>query len=114
MLTKAFEHFFKDHITNGRKNLKRMSARETSRTIRPDFTSNLVCGLTFGTPKVYIVPYGKINHRLVNLNFNFDAKSGQRCRIKIQSETFFLYTTRNNETNRNLPSLPQRCNINAV
>ena len=30
--------------------------------LRLDFTSKLVHGLAFGTPKFYIAPYGKINH----------------------------------------------------
>ena len=32
--------------------------------------SNLVCGLAFGTPNFYIVLYGKMNHKLVNLSYN--------------------------------------------
>ena len=43
---------------------------------RLDFTSKLVYGLTFGTPKFYIAPYDKINHGLVNLSSNCDVKSG--------------------------------------
>ena len=46
--------------------------------LRPDFTSNLVQGLAFGTPKFYIAPYGKINHELVNLRYTCDVKSGLR------------------------------------
>ena len=38
--------------------------------------SNLVHGLAFGIPKFYIVPYGKINCRFVNLSHNCDVKSG--------------------------------------
>ena len=45
-------------------------------TLRPDFTSQLVYGLALGTPKLYNTPYGKINHGLVNLSYNCDAKSG--------------------------------------
>ena len=45
-------------------------------SLRPDFTSNLVHELPFGTPKFYIVPYGKIDHGLFNLSFNCDVKSG--------------------------------------
>ena len=44
-------------------------------TLRPDFTSNLVHGLAFGTPKFYIAPYGKIKQRLVNMSSNCDVKS---------------------------------------
>ena len=44
-------------------------------TLRPDFTSNLVHRLAFGTPKFYIAPSGKINHKLVNLSSNCDVKS---------------------------------------
>ena len=36
-------------------------------TFRPDFTSKLVHGFAFGTPRFYLAPYGKINHGLVNL-----------------------------------------------
>ena len=36
---------------------------------RPDFTSNLVHGSAFGTPKFYIALYGKIYHVLVNLSY---------------------------------------------
>ena len=46
--------------------------------LRPDFTSNIVHGLAFGTPKNYIAPYDKINHGLVNLSCNCDVKSGIR------------------------------------
>ena len=45
-------------------------------TLRPDFTSKLVHVLTFGTPKVYIAPYDKIKHELVNLSSNCNVKSG--------------------------------------
>ena len=37
-------------------------------TLRLDFTVKLVRGLSFGTPKFYIAPYGKINHGLVKLS----------------------------------------------
>ena len=54
--------------------------------LRPDFTSNLLQGLAFGTPKFYIAPYGKINHGLVNLSSNCDMKSGLRsvAQLKIK------------------------------
>ena len=45
-------------------------------SIRPDFTSQLVHVLAFGTPKFYIAPYDKIKHELVNLSSNCDVKSG--------------------------------------
>ena len=48
----------------------------TFQGLRPDFTSKLVHRLAFGTPKFYIAPYDKINHRLVNLGCNCDVKSG--------------------------------------
>ena len=48
------------------------------KTLRPDFTSKLEHGLTFGTPKFYIAPCDKINHRLVNLSCSCDVKSGLR------------------------------------
>ena len=44
--------------------------------LRPDCTSKLVHGLAFGTTKIYIAPYGKMNHGLVNLSYNYDVKSG--------------------------------------
>ena len=46
--------------------------------LRPDFTSKLVHGLAFGTPKFYIAPYDKINHELVNLSYKCDVKSDLR------------------------------------
>ena len=45
-------------------------------TLRPDFMSNLVRALAFGTPKFYIAPYGKINNELFNLSSTCDVKSG--------------------------------------
>ena len=48
-----------------------------SEGFRPDFTSKLVHGLVFRTPKFSIVPYDKIN-RLLNLSYNCDVKSGLR------------------------------------
>ena len=45
---------------------------------RPEFTSVLLHGLAFGTPKYYIAPYGKTNHGLVNLSYTCDMKSAQR------------------------------------
>ena len=45
-------------------------------TLKSDFTSNLVYELAFGTPKFFIAPYGKINHRFVNLSCNCDVKLG--------------------------------------
>ena len=47
-------------------------------SFRPDFTSKLEYRLAFGTPKIYIAPYDKINRGLVNLNHNCDAKLGLR------------------------------------
>ena len=38
--------------------------------------SNLVHRLALGTLKVYIVPYGKVSHQLVNLSYDCDMKSG--------------------------------------
>ena len=48
------------------------------KTLRPDFTSKLVHGLAFGTPKFYIAPNDKIHHGLVNLSCKCDVKSGLR------------------------------------
>ena len=44
-------------------------------SFRPDFTSNLIHGSAFGTPKLYIAPYDKINHGLVFPSSNCDMKS---------------------------------------
>ena len=45
--------------------------------------SMLVHGLAFGTPKFYIAPYDKINHRLVDLSCNCDVKTGLKlCKDK--------------------------------
>ena len=49
----------------------------TTTTCWPDFTSKLVHGLAFGTPKFYIAPYDKINHELANLCYIYDVKSGR-------------------------------------
>ena len=38
--------------------------------------SKIEHGLAFGTSKLYIAPYDKINHALVNLSCNCDVKSG--------------------------------------
>ena len=46
------------------------------RCLRPDFSSNLVHGLAFGTPKLYIAPCGKTNHELISLSYYCDVKSG--------------------------------------
>ena len=53
------------------------TSRAESR-LRPDFTSQLVHELAFGTPKFYIALYDKINHGVVNLSSNCDVKSGLR------------------------------------
>lgn len=37
--------------------------------------SDLVHRLALETPEFYISPFGKINHRLVNLSYNFEVKS---------------------------------------
>ena len=50
--------------------------------LRPDFTSNLLHGLAFGTQKICIAPYGKINHGLVNMSSNCGVKSGLRIHHK--------------------------------
>ena len=42
--------------------------------------SKLVHVLAFGTPKFY-APYDKIKHKLVNLSFNCDVKSGLRVNL---------------------------------
>ena len=44
--------------------------------------SDLVHRLALETPEFYISPFGKINHRLVNLSYNCDVKSGLRFRTK--------------------------------
>ena len=65
----------KKPFQNGLCSLRKESA------LRPDFTSNLVRELAFGTPKFYIAPYDKINHGLVNMSSNCDVKSGLRGAI---------------------------------
>ena len=65
-------------------------------SLRPDFTSKLVHVLAFGTPKVYIAPYDKIKHQLVNLSSNCDVKSGLRpdftsqLELRLTSSCFIL------------------------
>ena len=49
-------------------------------SLKTDFTSKLVHELEFGTPKCFIVPYGKTKHELVKLSYNCDVKSGLRGR----------------------------------
>ena len=59
--------------------------------LRPDFKSNLVYGSAFGTPKVYMAPYGKINHRLVNhQSYNSDMKLGLRVNLIFTSRICLL------------------------
>ena len=50
-------------------------------SFRPNLMPKLVHGLAFGTPKFYIAPYDKINHRLVNLSCKCDVKSGLKGRF---------------------------------
>ena len=51
--------------------------------------SKSVHGLGFGTPKIYIAPYSKINQGIVNLSYNCDVNSGLRVRLSItQMATF--------------------------
>ena len=57
---------------------KQQQKHISRRVLRPDFTSNLVHGLAFGTPKFYIATYGKIYRGFVNLSYNCDVKSGLR------------------------------------
>ena len=52
-------------------------------TLRPDFMLKLVHGLAFGTHKFYIAPYGNINHRLINLRYNYDMKLGLSVSCKL-------------------------------
>ena len=44
--------------------------------ILAQFHWNLVHRLAFGTPKIYIAPFGKTKHELVDLSSNYDVKSG--------------------------------------
>ena len=62
-----------DKIHHGLVNLSYNS--DVKSDLRPDFTSKLVHGLAFGTPKFYIAPYYKINRGVVNLSSNFNVKS---------------------------------------
>ena len=55
-----------------------------SGALRPDFTSNLVHGLAFRTPKFYIVPYSKIKQEFINLSYNCDVKLGLRAFFEYQ------------------------------
>ena len=53
--------------------------------LRPDFTSKLVRGLAFGTPKFYIAPYDRINHGFVNVSSNCDVKSGLKVALTVSA-----------------------------
>ena len=76
----VFLLFFASHL-NGDKLLMKQDKLHLTYffPLRPDFTSNLVHGLAFRTPKFYIAPYGKINH---GLSCNCDMKSGLRVHRK--------------------------------
>ena len=80
-----------DKYTTGGTKVKKIRGRENisigtwnMRTLRADFTSKLVHGLAFGTPKFYIATYGKLNHGLVNQSSNCDVKSGLRPAGKLE------------------------------
>ena len=77
------------------------------KTLRPDFTSNLVRALAFGAPKFYIAPYDKINHGLVNVSSNCDVKSGlsifHGCIVWIE-KTVTRVTDRHHEACRVMPN----------
>ena len=61
--------------------------------LRPDFTSNLVCGLAFRTPKIYIAPHSKINLELVNLGYNCDVESGPSgSGEEVESNPFAIFS----------------------
>ena len=53
----------------------------TIMSFRPNSMSNLVHRLAFRTTKSYIVLYGKINHRFVNLSCTCDMTPGHRLLI---------------------------------
>ena len=72
----GFLLFFMLSVLSVCRNCQFLSQNLELAILRPDFTSKLVHGLAFGTLKIYIAPYGKINHRLVNLSYNCDVKSG--------------------------------------
>ena len=51
---------------------------------------NLVHGfIAFGTPKVYIASYGKLNHQLVNMSSNCDLRSG--LNLTSLAKVFIMY-----------------------
>ena len=80
-----------------------MNTVPESLILRPGFTSNLVHELAFGTSKFYIAPYGKINHRVVNLSYNCDMKLGLRVpKINISE---FANCVDPNEVTHNVYSL---------
>ena len=61
-------------------------------SLKTDFTSKLVHELEFGTPKCFIVPYGKTKHELVKLSYNCDVKSGLRGR-SFKYKTFVNFSS---------------------
>ena len=63
-----------DHIAS----MLKLCCSNARDILRPNFTSDSVHGLAFGTPKCYIAPYGEIKHGLVSLSSNYDVKSGLR------------------------------------
>ena len=67
--------------------------------LRPDFTSNLVHELAFGTPKFYIAPCGKIKHELVNLSSKCDVKSGLRAKMAKKGKSVNTGKHRESSTN---------------
>ena len=87
------------------------------KTLRPDFTSNLVRGLAFGTPNFYTAPYGKINHELINLSSNCDVKSGLRPDLMSKLEhglafgTPKFYIAPYDKINHSLVDLSYNCGV---
>ena len=57
---------------------KSLENKNAIKSLRTDFTSNLVHGLAFQTPKFYIASYGKMKQEPVKLSSNCDVKSDLR------------------------------------
>ena len=88
-----------------------------SQSLRPDFTSNLVHGLAFGTPKFCIAPCGKINHGLVSQSSNCDVKSGLRpdftsklvCELAFGTPKFYIAPY--DKINHGLVNMSSNCDV---
>ena len=86
---------------------KKEEKKKIGNRLRPDFISNLVHELAFGTPKFYTAPYGKIKRELVNLSSKCDVKSGLRA----QKDHFLIDKMTNKYTTNNERSSPYSCSL---